>query len=112
MLPEQKITANTEFDTWYGQTTYGERIAITEISLAEFLSLLSNVEDQNLSQIGKDLFEKSKTDNYMIMHDGTKLVKTIQAALDNGLIEISQDLIESAKLQNIKNGFEDADPLT
>lgn len=112
MLPVEKITINTEFDTWYGVTSVGERIAITEISLAEFLSYLSNVEDNKLAEIGKILFQKSKTDNYIEMHDGTKLIKTIKEALDNNLIEIAQDLIESAKLENIKNGFENADPLT
>ncbi len=112
MLVNEKIKLDTEFDTWFGVKTNGERVAITEVDLLEFTSLLANVEDENLRKIGKELFEKAKNDNYIEMHDGTKLVKNIQEALNNNLPEIAQDLFESAKLQNINNGFENPSPDT
>lgn len=111
-MKEDKITINTELDTWYGVTKGGQLVAITEIDLMELTSLLANSMDPEMAQTGERLFEESKTNNHITMHDGTILVKTIKEALAHNLIEVSQDLLESAKLQNIKNGFLDPDPFT
>lgn len=111
-MKERKITVNTELDTWYGITKSGQLVAITEVDLMEFTSALANSSDPETQKQGQILFEKSKNENYIEMHDGTVLVKRIREAIDNNLLEITQDLLESAKLQNIKNGFLDPDPFT
>lgn len=112
MKENEKITINTELDTWYGITKLGDRVAITEISLLELTSQLANVENVELANVGKVLFKQAKSDNYIEMHDGTKLVKNIKEALDHGMIEIAQDLLESSRIQNKNNGFADPDPMT
>ena len=110
MQENEKITVDSDLDTWYGVTASGEKVAITEVSLFEFTSLLANVEDPVLAAKGKELFEKSKTDFYLEMHDGTRLGKSIRAMADNGLVEIAAELTQDAKQTNIKNGFLDPDP--
>lgn len=110
MIQNEKITADTEFDTWFGETTSGQKCAITEIDLLEVTSLLANVEDSALRELGVKLFEAAKNDVYLVMHDGTRLAKTLRAALDNGLTELSQELTQDAKNMNLNNGFLDCDP--
>ena len=110
MTENEKITADTELDTWFGETVDGQKCAITEIDLLEVTSILANVEDDALREKGKELFEAAKTATYLVMHDGTKLAKTLRAALDNGLVELSQELTQDAKNMNLNNGFLDSDP--
>lgn len=106
----EKITADTELDTWFGVLPNGERVAITEVSLFEFTSLMANAEDVEVAKKGKELFEQAKTAFYIEMHDGTRLVKSLRAALDNGLPEVAKELGEFAKESNLANGFLDCDP--
>ena len=110
MQENEKITVDSDLDTWYGVTATGEKVAITEVSLFEFTSLLANVEDPILAAKGRDLFKKAKTEFYLEMHDGTRLAKSIRAMADNGLVEIAADLTQDAKEANIKSGFLDPDP--
>jgi len=110
MEENEKITADTEFDTWFGQTVDGQKCAITEIDLLEITSILANVEDSALRELGKTLFESAKNDVYLVMHDGTRLAKTLRAALDNGMVELSQELTQDAKNMNLNKGFLDCDP--
>jgi hypothetical protein len=110
MQENEKITVDSDLDTWYGVTANGDKVAITEVSLFEFTSLLANVEDPVLAEKGKELFEKAKTEFYIEMHDGTRLGKSIRAMVDNGLVEIAAELTQDAKEMNIKNGFLDPDP--
>lgn len=110
MVEQEKITVDTEFDMWFGVTESGEKCAITEISLLEFTSELANVEDEKLRELGEVLFEQAKNANYIVMHDGTRLAKTIRAATDNGLVELAEELTQDAKNMNLANGFLDCDP--
>ncbi len=110
MFDNEKITKNTELDTWYGITKDGNKVAITEVDLMEFTSFMANSEDENTREVGKQLFEKSKNDTFLIMHDGTKLGKTINALLENNVLDVASDLIMFAKEQNIKNGHLDINP--
>lgn len=110
MIENEKITVDTELDTWYGMTTNGQKVAITEVDLLEITSILANVEDIELREKGKLLFEKAKTDLFLEMHDGTKLAKSIRALADNGLVEMSQELTQDAKNMNVQNGFLECDP--
>jgi len=107
-----KITSESDLDTWYGITKNGEKVAITEVSLLEFTSLLANAEDVEVSNKGKDLFEKAKTDFFIEMHDGTKLAKSLKAMVENGLEELAKELTEFAKETNLKNGYLDNNPWT
>ena len=106
----EKVTADTDLDTWYGLSPTGDRVAITEVSLFEFTSLMANAEDPEVASKGKELFEKAKTAYYVEMHDGTRLAKSIRAAMDNGLVEVAQELGQFAKESNLANGFLDCDP--
>lgn len=107
---DEKITIDTELDTWFGETPRGDKVAITEVSFFEILSLMANSSNEKEKQIGTLLFEKAKTDNYIEMHDGTKLAKNIKSLLDNGMLEIANQLVQDAKFQNRKNGYLNTDP--
>lgn len=106
----EKITKETELDTWYGITKNGDKVAITEVDLLEFTSLMANSELEDDRVIGQLLFEKAKNDFYIEMHDGTKLGKSIKALLDNNLLDTARDLIQFAKEQNIRNGYLEFEP--
>jgi hypothetical protein len=110
MFDNEKITKETELDTWYGITQDGQKVAITEVDLLEFTSYLSNIANEQEAEKGKQLFECAKTKNYIEMPDGTRLGKTIKDLLENNLLEVANDLVEFAKEQNIKNGHLDFQP--
>lgn len=108
----EKVTADTDLDTWYGVSPTGDKVAITEVSLFEFTSLMANAEDKEVANKGRELFELAKTAFYLEMHDGTKLGKSLRALMDNGLVEVAQELGQFAKETNLANGFLDCDPWT
>ena len=110
MFENEKITKETELDTWYGMTEDGNKVAITEVDLLEYTSLLANSVDETVREIGGKLFEAAKTTNYIEMPDGTKLGKNIKELLQNNVLEVANDLIAFAKEQNIKNGHLDFEP--
>jgi hypothetical protein len=109
---EDRITIETELDTWFGETRTGQKCAITEVSLFEALSQMENSANPEEALIGKELFEKSKTENYLEMPDGTRLCKNIKEMRDHGMMELAMQLSFDAKLQNIKNGYANPDPLS
>lgn len=111
ILDNEKITTETELDTWYGLSPNGTKIAITEVSLFEYLSELENAQDPELAKIGAKLFAISKTDNYIEMPDGAILCKTIKEMIDHNMTEFASELLFDAKLQNIKNGYSNPDPM-
>lgn len=106
----EKITVNTELNTWYGETTNGDKVAITEITLFEMLSLMAHSINETEANIGAILFEKAKSANFIEMHDGTRLAKNINELLNHDMIEIANQLIHDAKIQNRKNGYLNTDP--
>lgn len=108
----EKVTADTDLDTWYGLSARGDKIAITEVSLFEFTSLMANSVDKATADKGKELFELAKTAFYIEMHDGTRLGKSLRALMDNGLTDVAQELGQFAKETNLANGFLDCDPWT
>jgi hypothetical protein len=107
---DEKITKTTELDTWHGMDVNGNKIAITEVDLLEYTSLIANSQNENHRKIGEKLFESAKNDFYIEMPDGARMGKNIQALLDNRLLEVANDLIHFAKEQNIKNGYLEFEP--
>lgn len=110
MVENEKVTADTDLDTWYGLSPKGDKLAITEVSLLEYTSAMANSSDHEEATIGKELFEKAKTDFFIEMPDGVKLAKSLRAAMNNGLVEVATELSQFAKDTNLKNGFLDCDP--
>lgn len=110
MFDKEKITKDTELDTWFGVTKDGQKVGITEVDLLEFTSILANSEDEQVAEVGKLLFEKAKSDFYIEMHDGTRLVKNIKSAFEHNMLEVAADLVQFAKDQNVRNGHLEIEP--
>lgn len=97
---KEKITIVSELDCWYGMTLTGEKCAITDISLEEYVTSLNN----------EELLEKVKSEYFIVMPDGAKFGKRIIDIRNNDMPELAAELTYFAKMQNIRNGFGEPDP--
>lgn len=88
-------------EIWYGKDFFNKDIEITDFDLLNFLNSMSKIEnvEGHDSNMFKSLFEHALKEDFITLHDGSRLVRRCLAAKEQNWNDIYDLLSETIKNQ-------------
>ena|SRR3990167_7616031 len=101
-MTKTTVNEDSQLEVWYGKDYFGKDVEITDYDLLRFLNDMARVDNVEGHDhvLFKNLLEHALKEDFVQLHDGTRLVRRCSAAKEQDWVDVYGVLSETIKTQN------------